>query len=226
MIIIKAGQRKALKFGRVWLLVKYLTMSTILLTAPIELLAQKSDITPFNTILYQYTTRIPFSVALRVTGGSGQEDLRGTFYLGTGDRFRLSTPDQEIIYDGKWLWTQDKAQRQVVVEPFDPRSSLSGVRNLLQGRLQDYKLTPVHLRSAQPHGLTFNLQARDRQAFLQNIRVELDTLRKILLKAEYRDIQQHTWAVYFEAPVGLDSTREDFFKYRTVAGEELLDLRP
>lgn len=65
------------------------------------------------------TLQAKFSLSLKASNGKIRDTKAGTFYM-KGDKYKVAMAGQEIICDGKTVWTYMKDANEVQVSTFNP----------------------------------------------------------------------------------------------------------
>jgi len=146
----------------------------------------------------------------------------GTFCLGPKERFRVVFPEQEIVWDGDWLWTRDHTNHQVIVEEFNPRSSLKFICDILNGSLSDYKIVKT---DSQAGYTLIDLKPKEENGYIRSMRLKIDNTIKEVRSANYQDFQNNTISIEFDTLTGLNPADSSLFRIDLKKSEELIDLR-
>jgi outer membrane lipoprotein-sorting protein len=154
------------------------------------------------------------------------QSLIGTFYMSSEDKFRTDFIDQEIIFDGEWLWSWDQENDQVVVETLDPQSSLKFIFDMLHGNWESFIID--RMDSNQTDSLVvMELRTADENAFFQTIHLNINPITKELLSADYLDYKDGKTQIRFSSPEQLDKeSGQTFFDTKRYENKEIIDLRP
>jgi outer membrane lipoprotein-sorting protein len=154
------------------------------------------------------------------------QSSEGVFYLGAENSFRVDFVDQEIIYDGEWLWSFDKTNQQVIIEPIDPQSSLKFVFDMLFGNWQNFKILSME-STAHSNRVDLQLDTVDENAYFNAIRLQVNQKSKQLHSATYLDFNQAKTIIHFTAPRRLNpKVAKLLFDTKRMETKELIDLRP
>jgi outer membrane lipoprotein-sorting protein len=71
-----------------------------------------------------YLAMIPFKLDFELINYLDQENYQsaaGSYFMTSDNRFRVDFAEQEVIFDGQWLWSYDRTNDQVIIEPLDPQ---------------------------------------------------------------------------------------------------------
>jgi len=193
----------------------------------ILLWAQNPGIAILEKIAAEYRSAVPFKVGFSVRQeipGSGTiAENRAIFYLGTDERFRVDFPEQEIVWDGEWLWTRDPANHQVIVEEFNPRSSLKFILDILNGSLSGFQVVKTN-PSADLTDIT--LKPKKSDGYITSMRLKIDDRSLRIRRADYYDFQNNMVTIEFDSLMRMSPYDSVLFGIDLKKNEELIDLRP
>jgi outer membrane lipoprotein-sorting protein len=175
-----------------------------------------------------YLSRVPFALDFEIIqyiDEGNYQSLIGTFYMTGRDSFRADIMDQEIIFDGVWLWSWDKANDQVIVEPLDSQSSLKFIFDMLRGNWESFIVNSV-MSSQKDSTLTLKLMTADENSFFKSIRLQMSPETNRLLAVVYVDFRDEKTEIRFTKPqtIAKKAARQLFDTQRFESGE-LIDLR-
>lgn len=150
----------------------------------------------------------------------------GSFYIAGARMFRVDFVDQEIIYDGEWLWSYDKENRQLIIESLDPQSSLKFIFDMLFGNWNNFRVVSVEApRGAET--VSLGLKTTDDNEFFNAIFLKIDRATKRLLTATYLDFNRLKTVIEFSSPKQIQpAVAEILFDTRRLNSSNLIDLRP
>lgn len=182
-----------------------------------------------SAISQHYLSRAPFALDFEIIqyiDEGNYQSLIGTFYMTGRDSFRADIMDQEIIFDGAWLWSWDKETDQVIVEPLDSQSSLKFIFDMLRGNWESFIVNSV-TSSQKDSALTLAILTADENSFFKTIRLHISPATNRLLSAVYIDFKDGKTEIRFAKPQTIDkkAVRQLFDTQRFESGE-LIDLRP
>ncbi len=177
----------------------------------------------------KYRRLIPFEITFKIKQSfvptDNEDPIEGQFYLDSLHCFRLTYPDQVILYDGQWLWSLDKGNDQVIVESFDPRSSLHLIYDLLSGNFSDFRVIKVTRSTRQDSLVTVHLDPADENNFFEDLSLVIDHHHNIE-RAAYQDFQGNQTIIQmgdYQQRALPDSL---LYEIKSVEEENLIDLRP
>lgn len=175
----------------------------------------------------RYRSLVPFKVGFivrqAVPNSKNYTENSGTFCLGSKERFRVIFPEQEIVWDGDWLWTRDHPNHQVIVEEFNPRSSLKFIGDVLNGSLSDYQIVRT---DSQAGNMFIELKPKVENGYIRSMRLKIDNSVKVVRSVSYQDFQNNTISIEFDTLTGLNPADSGLFRIDLKKSEELIDLRP
>jgi len=188
---------------------------------------------PANGLLEQlsscYLKIIPFKLNFELINYRDPENyqaLTGTYYMANGNQFRVDFAEQEIIFDGQWLWSYDQTNKQVVVETLDPHSSLTFIFNLLSGNYQSFK-AEVAKSSKKDSLIVVELQTVDENQYFKKIHLMIERTSTQLKAVVYYDFQNQKTELRLAKPEKIESAAAaTLFDTQQFGSEEIIDLRP
>jgi len=176
-----------------------------------------------------YLSRAPLALDFEIiqyTNENDYQSLIGTFYMTGKDSFRADIMDQEIIFDGDWLWSWDKETGQVIVEPLDPQSSLKFIFDMLHGNWESFIVNSV-TSSQKDSALTIEILTADENSFFKTIQLHISPETNRLLSAVYIDFKNGKTEICFTKPQTIDKKAAgQLFDTQRFESGELIDLRP
>ncbi|MBN2279029.1 MAG: outer membrane lipoprotein carrier protein LolA [Candidatus Marinimicrobia bacterium] len=192
-------------------------------------LLHAQDISVLDTISSNYMSQIPFQMEYKIIQnfkGSDivQEDI-GQFYLHSKEVFRVNYPSSQILFDGTWLWSIDKLNYQIVVEEFDPSSSLRLIYNVLNGNMSEYKIQSIDAIT-DTNLKKIDLKSLDENSFFQNMIVTIDPTVKEIREVEYVDFQGTSIIITFLEYYKHQIDDKVLFEVKNIKQEDFIDLRP
>lgn len=201
---------------------------SILLAVVLLLSAQDTAQRILDKVSRQYRSALPFKIGFTIrqemSDGKNYSATSGTFFLNSRGCFRVNFTDQEIVYDLQWLWTRDKVNRQVVVEEFNPRSSLKLVSDLLNGSLTTYRIVKMTKKKT---GLTIlELEPLTENGYIRSMQLTIDQNLGTIKTANYRDFQNNQISAVLDTLAHLSATDSSCFNIGLKTDDELIDLRP
>lgn len=150
----------------------------------------------------------------------------GSFYIAGPNQFRVDFIDQELIYDGEWLWSYDRPNGQVIIEALDPQSSLKFIFDMLLGHWENFRVVSVEA----PKGgetTALGLKTRDENDYFNAIFLKIQRASGLLQSATYLDFKRLKTVIEFSAPKQIQpAVAAILFDTQRLNAKELIDLRP
>jgi len=176
-----------------------------------------------------YLQLVPFKLNFELINYRDQENyqsLIGTYYMANVNQFRVDFAEQEIIFDGQWLWSHDRTNNQVVVETLDPQSSLTLIFNLLNGNYQTFK-AEVTKSSKKDSLIVVELQTANENQYFKKIGLVIERINIQLKSVIYYDFQNLKNELRLTKPAKIESAAAaTLFDTRQFGSKEIIDLRP
>ena len=150
----------------------------------------------------------------------------GSFYIAGAQQFRVDFIDQEIIYDGQWLWSYDKPNRQVIIEPLDPQSSLKFIFDMLFGNWENFRVVSIEAPK-DIETVALGLKTRDNNDYFNAIFLKIGQESSLLQSATYLDFNNLKTVIEFSNPKRIRlAVAAILFDTKRLEAKELIDLRP
>ncbi len=184
-----------------------------------------------DTISANYLDQMPFQLEYKISQKFANSDVIteeiGQFYLHNKDVFRVNYPGSQILFDGTWLWSIDKYNKQIVVEPFDPSSSLRLIYNVLNGNMSQYEIEAVEaIEYLDYHLKKINMKSIDDNNFFKSMVITLDPVKKEIRTVEYVDFQNTSIMIDFLDYYPHKIDESILFKVKNLQQKDFIDLRP
>jgi outer membrane lipoprotein carrier protein len=152
--------------------------------------------------------------------------LNGTLYLKKGDRYRVETPNQMIITDGKTVWTYSLDKNQVFVDNLEKSKDNPLPRDLIIKYTRDFK--PKLLRSekvGEADCYVLSLTPRDENSFIRIVTAWIDKSTWLAARIEQTDISDNK-TVYLLKNVQRNAALADgLFTFKIPSDAEVVDMR-
>ena len=154
-----------------------------------------------------------------------QRVVRGSICAQDGVRFRIDTPDQFIVTDGKVVWTLNKGTRQVMV---DNATAASGdhpfLKEFMDKYNNDYTATFV-TEQPSPEVYAVLLTAKSENQFVPRVALLVDKKQLLLREILQTDINgNQTRYVMSNINTEAKLTASDF-QFQKSGDFEIIDLR-
>jgi outer membrane lipoprotein carrier protein len=152
--------------------------------------------------------------------------LNGTLYLKKGDRYRVETPNQMIITDGKTVWTYSPDKKLVYLDNLQKSRDNPLPRDLIIKYTRDFK--PKLLRSekvGEADCYVLSLTPRDDNSFIRSVTAWIDKSTWLAARIEQTDISDNK-TVYLLKNVQRNAPLADaLFTFNIPAEAEVVDMR-
>ena len=154
------------------------------------------------------------------------QTFTGTLIIGRGDRFRLQTPEQVIVSDGKTLWTYDKGKNQVLVDDAQHSGDDLLPRKLLLKFEKNY--TAVFLREEKVGGIpcyVIELTSKTDDTFIPKMTVWIDEKTYVTRRLRYTDVNENVTTYNLRKIKINQPVPESVFRYQIPKGVDVIDMR-
>jgi chaperone LolA len=154
------------------------------------------------------------------------QTLNGTLYLKKGDRYRVETPNQLIVTDGKTVWTYSQDKKQVIVDHLEKSKDNPLPRDLMLKYTREFK--PKLLRSEKIGAsdcYVLMLTPRDENAFVQTVTAWVDKSTWLALRIEQVDINDNKTVYLLKNAQRNAPLADDLFSLKIPADAEIVDMR-
>lgn len=167
-----------------------------------------------------YVQRFHWSLA------DAHEEYGGKIYLGEKDAFRIETPQQLIVSDGKSVWTYSEANQQVIIDRLDPDQGNYLPRHLFISYKKDYDVT-VEGEETVDGKACYHLimTSKSQDVFIRKIDVWIDKSDWLTRRLSYLDVNENTTDYAIQEIVLKKQRKPGLFVYKGVDGVEVVDLR-
>ena len=159
---------------------------------------------------------------------SGTKDNRKGTVLVKGDKFRINTADQEIICDGKTIWTYLPDVNEVQINNFDPRDEMLTPDRIFQLAESDFLclLGDKYTSGGKTHQVV-ELIPNDKSANYSKIKLHVETGGHSVAKAVVHDKSAIRYTYQVNGFNGNVSLSDGQFRFRKEdhPGVDIIDLR-
>ncbi len=154
-----------------------------------------------------------------------RQEIEGTVQVAPGERYRVETPTQLIVCDGKTVWTYNRPIQQVVIDRLgEDRTPL--LRDLVVRYLKDYAAELAGEGEVDGRRCwVLRLRAKNPAELVAEITVWVDRERYIVWQTEETDAngnRNRYRVLSFEEPASLPETA---FHFDMPPSVEVIDLR-
>ena len=153
------------------------------------------------------------------------QQVNGSLCAKGGDRFKIITPDQLIVTDGKTLWTLNKRNNQVIIDQAENATNENPfIKNFIGKYLRDYAASPDNDNSTKELPCVL-LSAKTDDQFVRQIRLWIDDNSKLITKIEQFDLNENTTTFELENINLKASLVNKDFVYEPDASADIVDMR-
>lgn len=154
------------------------------------------------------------------------QHFEGAFYFKKPNRFRLETSSQVIVTDGKALWIYTPSNQQVLVEPYQKESGMSGLEGFLSAFSEGYVPTYTRDERVKDHLChVLLLRPKEPDSYIREITAWVDPEIWFVRKIQYVDINGDT-TTYELTSLKVDSKLDDgIFVFTVPEGVDVVDMR-
>jgi outer membrane lipoprotein-sorting protein len=176
-----------------------------------------------NYYLSGLPLEIEFSTIQKLSESDEIQEVKGIFYFIDTSSFKVDFPEEEILYDGEWLWSWDKQDDKVIVEEFDPQSSLRLLYDILNGNWDQFFINKFLARDSITE---IHLSTQDKNSFFKSIILEVKKDSSKIQKTTYTDFQDNKVVITLEEDSPISMPDSLLFRIKNFSDKELIDLRP
>jgi chaperone LolA len=154
------------------------------------------------------------------------QTLNGTLYLKKGDRYRVETPNQMIITDGKTVWTYSLDKKQVMIDRLEKSKDNPLPRDLILKYTRDFKARL--LRSEKFGGVdcyVIALTPREEDAFVQSVTAWIDKTTYLAPRIEQVDINDNKTVYLLKNAQRNAPLADALFSFKIPDDAEVVDMR-
>lgn len=154
------------------------------------------------------------------------QTLNGTLYLKKGDRYRVETPNQMIITDGKTVWTYALDKKQVMVDHLEKSRENPLPRDLILKYTRDFKAKL--LRSEKVDAVdcyVLALTPREEDAYVQSVTAWIDKTTYLAPRIEQIDINDNKTTYLLKNVQRNTPLADELFSFKIPADAEVVDMR-
>ncbi len=155
-----------------------------------------------------------------------EEQNSGKIYIGKKDAFRIETPHQLIVSDGKSVWTLSTLEKQVIIDYLDPTEGNYLPHHLFVNYHKDYDVELIGLEvieNKQCYHITLKSQTQD--VFIQKLDVWVDKKEWLTRKLTYLDANENSTTYIINKITLLTKSNNDLFRFTPDDSFEVVDLR-
>lgn len=153
-------------------------------------------------------------------------EQKGSIWLKDNDKFKIETPDQVVISNGKTLWTFSQFNNQVIIENMTKSRDVSLPKDLFLAYSEQYHSKYIGEEMVENDNCSvIELTGKTEDLFIKTIKVWINPKLWVPVKFEQHDLNGNTNA-YILKNIQLDVPMADaFFDYIPPASVEIIDMR-
>ena len=155
------------------------------------------------------------------------QEISGKIAVKDGKKYRIETPDQIIVTDGKVIKTLSVINKQVIIDQIKESNQDNPLlREFLERYSEQY--TPIVTGEEEFDHVectVLELKPKLEKMFYQKVRIWVDTKRWLILKIEQTDINDNL-TIYELSDIDLKTKLpDDLFDLKIPKDYEIIDLR-
>lgn len=155
------------------------------------------------------------------------QEQQGKIWLKDKDKFRIETPDQTVVSDGKTIWTYSQFSNQVIIDHVaDAGEEMRLPRDIFLKYSEDYR--PAYLKDEIVDGqncAVLELQAKAEDIFIKYMKIWINEKLLVPIKIEQIDINDNS-TTYLLMNIDTKVRSDDsFFNYQIPTSAEVIDMR-
>lgn len=155
------------------------------------------------------------------------EKIDGEMLLEGLDKFRITTPDQTVVSNGKTMWTYSKVENQVLVDNVHKDAQSLMPRDILFSYKNDYTATIIQ-RNVKINGapaLILRLVPKDKDQYFQETKVWVNTNTWEPLQVQFVDINNNETTYVINSITEDTSITDTAFQFKPEASTDVIDVR-
>ena len=154
------------------------------------------------------------------------QEFTGQIYIGKQNDFKITTPDQVIVSDGKSVWTTDKVNQQVIIDYLDDSQDIFLPRQLFARYKKEYQTSLSGVEKIEQNDcFHLVLLPKNQDEFIQKLDIWIDKIEWITRKISYLDANDNVTSYLIKDLQLLDKSDPKLFKYTPQSDFEVIDMR-
>ena len=154
------------------------------------------------------------------------QKYEGEIYIGKNENFRIKTPEQLIVSDGKSVWTQDNINKQVIIDHLDKSQDAFLPSQLFVRFHKDYKASVVKSENVSGKACYhLELLPKNKDVYIQRLDVWVDKDTWLTKKVSYLDANDNVTTYLINKLELRKEVDKQLFQYIPEAGLEVIDMR-
>lgn len=157
---------------------------------------------------------------------SETQKYEGKIYIGKKENFRIQTPEQLIISNGKSVWTKDQINKQVIIDHLDKSEDAFLPSQMFVRFHNDYKTTVVNSEIVlDKECFHLLLSPKNKDVYIQRLEVWVDKDSWLTKKVTYLDANDNVTTYLIKNLELRNKSDETLFLYVPETGVEVIDMR-
>lgn len=155
------------------------------------------------------------------------EKIDGEMLLEGLNKFRITTPGQTVVSNGKTMWTYSRVENQVLVDNVHKDAQSLMPRDILFSYKNDYTASIIQ-RDAKLNGapaLVLRLVPKDKDQYFQETKVWVNTNSWEPLQVQFVDINNNETTYVINSITQDTSITDTTFQFKPEASTEVIDVR-
>jgi len=156
-----------------------------------------------------------------------EEKVQGSMVLQGLDKFRIDTPDQTIVSNGKTMWTYSRPENQVIIDTVRQSGQSLMPRDILFSYPDEYN-TKIIQKSTELDGqfvVVLRMLPKNEDQFIQEIKVWINRESWKPMKVEFTDLNDNQTVYGIESIAKDANISEDAFQFQPPKEAEVIDVR-
>ena len=154
------------------------------------------------------------------------QEFAGQIYIGKNDEFRIKTPEQLIVSDGISVWTEDKVNRQVIIDKLDMSQNEFLPRQIFIRYKKNYRIKKEKIEQVRDRSCYhLVLMPKNQDVFIQKLEIWVDKEEWLTRKISYMDVNDNV-TTYLIQNIKLSAqTDAKLFRFVPNSDFEVIDMR-
>jgi len=156
-----------------------------------------------------------------------EEKVQGSMDLQGLDKFRIETPDQTIVSNGKTMWTYSRPENQVIIDTVRQSGQSLMPRDILFSYPDEYN-TKIIQKSAELDGqfvVVLRMLPKNEDQFIQEIKVWINRESWKPMKVEFTDLNDNQTVYSIESITKDANISGNTFQFQPPKEAEVIDVR-
>lgn len=156
-----------------------------------------------------------------------EEKVQGSMDLQGLDKFRIETPDQTIVSNGKTMWTYSRPENQVIIDTVRQSGQSLMPRDILFSYPDEYN-TKIIQKSAELDGqfvVVLRMLPKNEDQFIQEIKVWINRESWKPMKVEFTDLNDNQTMYSIKSITKDANISGNTFQFQPPKEAEVIDVR-